>query len=409
MMKLIVHWLVLAGVTLSPLTAQEYYADPYVGLPEFRILPLRMATDHPDSIRIEVHVRIVYDDLQFVKKNDHYEAAYSLDLILEKGKEERVSTSHLERQISVSDYAQTNSRLLNDHSISDFVQTPDHFKLRVTLTDKESRKERNLEKGISFPEKEWGPNLRLSDLAPLDSAGVVQMTLGIMSGQPLRAAFNLFHSASDPPQIEYQVQNEKDEITATGKFTLTPGQQFYADTLVIPASTFTGSASRVVVKAASQGVELARAFTLKTISENLPDYIQNVDLAIRQLKYIAEPLEIQRMISAPLWKREDLFLDFWKKRDPNPATINNEKMDEYYRRITYSNHQFKGLREGWETDMGRVYVIFGQPTDVERHPFDIDKKPYEVWHYDDLNRRFLFVDDDGFGDYRLRTPLLSDH
>jgi GWxTD domain-containing protein len=104
-----------------------------------------------------------------------------------------------------------------------------------------------------------------------------------------------------------------------------------------------------------------------------------------------------------------MFLEFWKKKDPNPVTTHNERMDEYYRRVKYANLHFKGLRDGWETDMGRVYVIFGQPTDVERHPFDIDKKPYEVWSYDDLNRHFLFVDEDGFGDFRLKSPLLTGH
>jgi GWxTD domain-containing protein len=232
------------------------------------------------------------------------------------------------------------------------------------------------------------------------------MTMGILAGQPLRAAFNLFSEAEQPPQVEYVVQNQHDEVTASGKITLAPGHQFYADTLTIPASTFSGSSNRLIVKAKSNGLEWARAFTLKALSENLPDYIQNLDQAIRQLKYIAEPLEIQRMMSAPPWRREEMFLEFWKKKDTNPVTVNNERMDEYYRRIKYANEHFKGTREGWESDMGRVYVIFGAPTDVERHPFDIDKKPYEIWYYHDLARSFYFVDDVGFGDYKLRSPLL---
>lgn len=394
-----------AGVALAQ--EQDTYADPYVGLPEFRILPLRLATSSPDSVLIQVHVRIVYDDLQFIKKDDHYEAGYSLDLFLDKGKGQRVANRHVERTVTVDNYEATNSRLLNDHTITDLLVTPDHYHLRVSLADKESRKERDLDKEVTFPDKEWNSKLRLSDLAPLDSAGSVQMTMGIAAGQPLRAAFNVFSDASEPPQVEYQVQNEKNEVTAHGKISLAAGNKFFADTLTIPAATFSGTSNRLIVTARADGATLARAFTLKSISENLPDYIQNLDLAIRQLKYIAEPLELQRMMSAPLWRREEMFLEFWKKKDPNTATITNEKMDEYYRRVKYANEHFKGLRDGWETDMGRVYIIFGAPTDVERHPFDIDRKPYEVWSYDDLNRRFLFVDEDGFGDFRLKTPLLN--
>ncbi len=57
--------------------------------------------------------------------------------------------------------------------------------------------------------------------------------------------------------------------------------------------------------------------------------------------------------------------------------------------------------------MGMVYILYGTPNDIERHPFNISRKPYEVWYYYDLNRNFVFQDDNGFGDYRLVTPLFD--
>jgi hypothetical protein len=79
-------------------------------------------------------------------------------------------------------------------------------------------------------------------------------------------------------------------------------------------------------------------------------------------------------------------------------------MDEYYLRVEYANENFSTNRDGWETDRGRIYVLYGEPTDIERHPFEINSKPYEVWYYDHLNRRFVFVDYTGFGDYELTWP-----
>jgi hypothetical protein len=55
--------------------------------------------------------------------------------------------------------------------------------------------------------------------------------------------------------------------------------------------------------------------------------------------------------------------------------------------------------------MGMVFILFGSPSNVERHPFDIDAKPYEIWTYYDFNRSIIFVDETGFGDYRLLTPV----
>ncbi len=96
---------------------------------------------------------------------------------------------------------------------------------------------------------------------------------------------------------------------------------------------------------------------------------------------------------------------FWKKRDPNPNTPRNEKMEEYYARVDYANKHFSHYIDGWRTDMGMVYIMFGAPNNVDRHPFDLDAKPYEIWAYYDLNYSFVFVDQTGFGDYRLETPV----
>ena len=55
--------------------------------------------------------------------------------------------------------------------------------------------------------------------------------------------------------------------------------------------------------------------------------------------------------------------------------------------------------------MGYVYIMYGEPSSIERHPFEMDTKPYEIWTYYELNKQFIFVDDTGFGDYRLRNPM----
>jgi hypothetical protein len=79
---------------------------------------------------------------------------------------------------------------------------------------------------------------------------------------------------------------------------------------------------------------------------------------------------------------------------------------EYYARIKYADkHYSTPYTPGWKTDMGMVYVIFGLPNNIERHPYEMGTKPYEIWDYYDINRQFVFVDDSGFGDYRLVTPI----
>jgi GWxTD domain-containing protein len=138
----------------------------------------------------------------------------------------------------------------------------------------------------------------------------------------------------------------------------------------------------------------------------MPRSVKDIDLAIEQLMYIARDAEADRLRAAKtLEEKQKAFLDFWRKRDPNPSTPRNEKMIEFYQRVEYANKHFSHYREGWRTDMGMVYIIFGPPGAVDRHPFEMDSKPYEIWSYFDLNFSAIFVDQTGFGDYRLITPI----
>jgi GWxTD domain-containing protein len=150
----------------------------------------------------------------------------------------------------------------------------------------------------------------------------------------------------------------------------------------------------------------SRGRTIIVRWKGLPRATKDIDLAIEQLQYIAKDNEMADLKSgATLAEKQQKFLEFWKKRSLNPNAPRNEKMALYYARVEYANKHFSRYREGWRTDMGLVFILLGPPSNVERFPFQIDEKPEEVWQYYDLNYQFVFRDENGFGDYRLLTPL----
>jgi len=59
---------------------------------------------------------------------------------------------------------------------------------------------------------------------------------------------------------------------------------------------------------------------------------------------------------------------FWLRRDPTPDTIRNEYQEEHYRRIAYANEQFASGVPGWLTDRGRIYILWGEPDQIESMP-----------------------------------------
>jgi GWxTD domain-containing protein len=138
----------------------------------------------------------------------------------------------------------------------------------------------------------------------------------------------------------------------------------------------------------------------------LAAYIQDIDDAIAQLQYIAKGNEL-RYIREASSRSERLarFHDFWRKRDPSPGTRRNERMEEYYYRIYHANQRYGSLVDGWKTDRGQVVVLFGEPDHVDSHPYNFNVKPYEIWYYYGIGRRFIFVDRSGLGDYQLLVPI----
>ena len=118
-------------------------------------------------------------------------------------------------------------------------------------------------------------------------------------------------------------------------------------------------------------------------------------------------------------ERENFIEGFWRRRDPNPDTEENEFREEYYERIAYANEHFASGIPGWMTDRGRIYITWGKPDSVESHPsggaYDrpsyegggsTTTYPFETWFYRHLDNvgdglEIEFVDPTGTGEYRL--------
>jgi GWxTD domain-containing protein len=103
-------------------------------------------------------------------------------------------------------------------------------------------------------------------------------------------------------------------------------------------------------------------------------------------------------------KRRFLF-NFWKMLDPNPITSLNEFKKEYKERIEYANKNYQSeFREGWKSDRGRIYCVYGKPDELEKYPFESETRAYEIWHYYSIEGgvEFVFIDlSSDAGDFTL--------
>ncbi len=134
---------------------------------------------------------------------------------------------------------------------------------------------------------------------------------------------------------------------------------------------------------------------------------EELNLAFEQSKYIASSDEVKRWNSLKDMDSKKLFLfNFWKQRDSNPNTPENEYKREYFERVRRADEMFRGTREkGWRSDRGRVYIVYGEPSEIDRYPNEMNAYPYEIWSYNNLEGGVIFV----FGDITGTGQLFLIH
>jgi GWxTD domain-containing protein len=123
---------------------------------------------------------------------------------------------------------------------------------------------------------------------------------------------------------------------------------------------------------------------------------------VSKVRYTITSEERRAFLALAPEAREAFIEDFWKRRDPTPATPENEYRTDYYSRIERANRLFSGGgAPGWLQDRGRVYITLGPPDNRITYPRGVTfyGLPTEIWWYGMYT--ILFIDEYWNGDYRI--------
>lgn len=134
-----------------------------------------------------------------------------------------------------------------------------------------------------------------------------------------------------------------------------------------------------------------------------------------EVVYIITDREKEFFLSLETLEESESFIAaFWKRRDPDPSTPENEFKEEHYRRLDYANTELgkETVQPGWTTERGRTYIILGEPLNVERFVGNADVVTCELWFYQGDPRtrlppffNVLFYKRNDSEDYRLYSPV----
>lgn len=382
----------------------------------FFVDPMVFYSKEKSKARLDIYMEIPLENLQFKKNYDSkmYDANVSYTIVIKNFAGEVVENETMTDYVSTSKEEQKGLEGSSKFIVREFYLNPGKYEMNVTLSDINTKRELTLKNKIDVVdfvnERISFSNIMLISNMSTDNGKKVITPLvngNVDNLKEFYVFFEVYNAKNDNVinSYSFQITDKNENVVERGNltYTLAPGINKCFEK--IKASNLVYGDYVLDVKDNATGELLAEKRFVNKMT-GFPTNAKELDLMIDQLLYIATDDQLSKVESAKTnEEKQKRFIEFWKSKDPSPNTPKNELMIEYYRRIQTANERYSHYIDGWKTDMGMVYIIFGEPDNIERYPFQENTKPYEVWYFYGANKEFVFVDETGFGDYRLTTPI----
>jgi GWxTD domain-containing protein len=125
----------------------------------------------------------------------------------------------------------------------------------------------------------------------------------------------------------------------------------------------------------------AEGFALRVVNKIYPKFSKIEDL-IKPLIFICTQDEYAELQDAKGDKTKFDKVILGITRDKERAS---NFMRSYFRRVELANQYFISYKDGWKTDRGMIYLIFGLPDEISANDGS------ETWYYKTSKLRFTFV------------------
>jgi GWxTD domain-containing protein len=385
----------------------------------------------PDTNRLELYYQVFNFGLPFVKQGEIYTAEYTLVVTIDGKDDRQIKGVEQDKSISVATYDETKSRFDFRTSQLNFDLPPGTYHVKAALRGKNNQVLASNEQKIKMDDFKSSYSL-LSDIEFVEAAnaeqeegGSVFNKNGLMVVPSVSRAFGGAEESKLLYYFEiYQGRDKAEKVLVQTILRNRSKGMIYRDTVWVPiGSSPVGQLRNVSVGDYAPGDYVLEVHLLGRRNKDLDSRTEKFTIAwtqeallrhdfktaIDQLSYIATSKDLQKIKKAEnIEERIKAFNEFWAERDPTVGTPENENKREFYRRVHYANQKFGHLRrEGWKTDRGRIYIINGEPDQIDDYPMSLEYPPYQIWHYylSGEYRRFLFVDENDDGDYKLEYPF----
>ncbi len=367
-----------------------------VGYPEIRLSAIGVITDDDQPI-ISTATELIINS--FIFKNINNERIAEVLLEIRVINKETGALYNYSETINVTDNEELRASGLDSFQIQkNFQVDPGFYEVYATVTDNNSQKDISIKTETSIPDPA-NPSVNLTSIllltkdaesaadgyyptttydvpAKMDSLRFEFQATNNDSKDPLMIRAKLIRFATDtlPAQsmsynnysigslrykgIDYR---DEEEIATTTRRLTQPGSVYIQFTY---PNLERGNYRFEVVTENSGGEDIyqARDFSIK--SNNYP-VLSNVKELAAPLSYLMNDKEYRELMSIEDARKLKQEVDrFWLENIGNP-NIAKQVIQKYYDRVEQANKLFSSYKEGWKTDMGMIYILFGQPWYVD--------------------------------------------
>ena len=391
------------------------------GYPEVRLVTAGVVEELTDSTKIVLTAEVVYASLVFKKVEDVFRSEVVIDVQI-------IDLLNPTNIIGIKQYPmvvqESDQRITVSQESFLFEQQyyvePGEYEINLTVTDLSNNKQtiRTSEAYLPNPmdpvshitnirifskeetqSEEFKPVTTYDVSNTADSTRFVFQVTNNKADQPLTidSRLLLFRSDTNPSRpmswpnyntssIEFKgIDYDKYEVVNSSRRVINqPGSvtiEFEFDNLDRGNYRFEVRTNEI------EGTELFKARDFSVKSQYYPSLKTAHELAA-PLYYLMDQKEYKRLMAIEDEAELKRAIDrFWLKNIKNSKIAQNV-ISLYYERVEEANKQFSNFKEGWKTDFGMMYILFGQPWYVSR---TLDQ---EVWSYShnlyDFESNFTF-------------------
>ncbi|KPK96110.1 hypothetical protein AMJ80_01845 [bacterium SM23_31] len=380
----------------------------------FNVYFLNFPSETPGSIRAIVLVQVSYNKMRFLKKGDMYVAKYEFSIEITDGNDNIVERKYWDQEFALQSFEETldKNEIFLEHL--EFDLKPGIYRYYAEMTDTDSRKSFYRRDSKVFPPY-WVEIVGISDVVFTEGRDKnalfdnlipfkeEEIKIDYFQGFSIR--FQLFSADLKPVEFSWRLINfmKNKEILLSDSSMLEPTTHttnisIFISGEEVPAGTYilyglikhpSGRKSEVLPR-------------IKITWINLPISSFDINASLEQMMYILPDKDKNQIKNMSIEEKRSYFENFWNTKDPTPGTKRNELMEEYFRRVIYTNELFSFVNQpGWKTDRGRIFCIYGKPDRREPVEFNVQQVPQEIWTYYTARKIFTFADNNRNGDYKL--------